>query len=65
MVCYMAFELQGMMNFAAEFKKPDLSEAHRQLGHMSFQKTKQIAKQLGWLLTGSNEVCKACAEGKA
>jgi hypothetical protein len=45
--------------------KMTLNEAHGKLGHMSFRKTKQIAKQLGWSLTGSNEVCEACAEGKA
>jgi hypothetical protein len=45
--------------------KMTLINAHGKLGHMSFQKTKQVANQLGWMLTGSGKVCKACAEGKA
>jgi hypothetical protein len=45
--------------------KMTLIDAHGKLGHMSFQKTKQVANQLGWILTGSSKVCKACAEGKA
>jgi hypothetical protein len=66
----MAFQLQGMMSFAAEFidaqpVKMTLINAHGKLGHMSFQKKKQVANQLGWMLTGSGKVCKACAEGKA
>jgi hypothetical protein len=45
--------------------KMTLIDALRKLGHMSFLKTKQVANQLSWILTGSSEVCKACAEGKA
>jgi hypothetical protein len=51
--------------FDAQPVKMTLIDAHRKLGHMSFQKTKQVANQLGWILTGSSKVCKACAEGKA
>jgi hypothetical protein len=45
--------------------KMTLINAHKKLGHMSFPKTKQVANQLGWILTGSSKVCKVCAEGKA
>jgi hypothetical protein len=45
--------------------KMTLIDAHKKLGHMSFLKTKQVANQLGWILTGSSKVCKACVEGKA
>jgi hypothetical protein len=53
----------GILN--AQPVKMTVIDAHKKLGHMSFPKTKQVANQLGWILTGSSEVCKACAEGKA
>jgi hypothetical protein len=42
-----------------------VDEAHCKLGHMSIQATKAFANTLNWKLTGTPQVCKACAEGKA
>ena len=46
-------------------KKININKAHQVLGHVSVEVTKQIAKVLGWELTGSFNVCEACIKGKA
>jgi hypothetical protein len=50
-----------------EISGPKMSylEAHAKLGHVSTAETKRIGKLLGWVLTGEEERCKACAIGKA
>jgi hypothetical protein len=40
-------------------------EAHDKLGHIGMQAVKSTAMALGWVLTKSEMVCEACAEGKA
>jgi Reverse transcriptase (RNA-dependent DNA polymerase)/Zinc knuckle len=42
-----------------------VQQAHNKLGHISFEKTKKIAKQMGWILTNNVTICYACAEAKA
>jgi hypothetical protein len=39
-------------------------KAHRQLGHLSIQATKDAAACLGWHLKGNFERCEDCAIGK-
>jgi hypothetical protein len=54
--------------FGIQDDKPvrmSMSEAQNKLGHMSYQRTKLISKELGWTLTGAVNVYKACSEGKA
>jgi len=45
--------------------KMTTNQAHRILGHMSNERTKQVAMQLGWKLTEAFVTCEACAIGKA
>jgi hypothetical protein len=40
-------------------------EAHVKLGQVPTAETKRIRKMLGWVLTGEEERCKACAIRKA
>ena len=43
-----------------------VDEAHRKLGHVSEYTTRNVAKELGWVLTpGTMRVCGSCAIGKA
>uniref|UniRef100_A0A7S2KWV0 Integrase catalytic domain-containing protein n=1 Tax=Leptocylindrus danicus TaxID=163516 RepID=A0A7S2KWV0_9STRA len=43
-----------------------LSRAHELLGHCSMEEARKTAKHLNWsIVKGSEEVCKACAAGKA
>jgi hypothetical protein len=45
--------------------KMTVMEAHYKRGHQGMQAVKNVANSLGWMLTGKEDVCKACAEGKA
>jgi hypothetical protein len=42
-----------------------VKQAHYKLGPISFEKTKQIAKQMGWILIDNISICYACAEAQA
>jgi hypothetical protein len=42
-----------------------VQQAHNKLVHISFEKTKQIDKQMGWILTDNISTCNARAEAKA
>ena len=51
---------------SATTKAVSIKTAHEQLGHLSKDATRQVAKQLGWLITkGSLKACESCAIGKA
>jgi hypothetical protein len=43
-------------------EKMSFINVHCKLGHMSYSKTKQISKNLGWTLTNEESICKVCAE---
>ena len=46
--------------------KMSAQQAHEKLGHINKRATKEIAKNLGWLLINNQPLnCAACAAGKA
>ena len=46
--------------------KMSVQQAHEKLGHINKRAMKEIAKNLGWLLTDNQLLdCAACAAGKA
>ena len=43
-----------------------IKQAHDELGHMSEDMTRKVAKELGWtIVRGTMKICESCAKGKA
>ena len=47
-----------------EGRKVNRNKLHKMLGHVSEDKLRATAKNMGWVLTGQNEKCEDCALGK-
>jgi hypothetical protein len=45
--------------------KMNIMKAHDLLGHCSEEMTRETAKEMGWILSGTWKPCEACAAGKA
>ena len=55
---------QAMINME-KGKNVSINHAHQMLGHDSEDKMRQMAKLLGWHLTGKLQRCENCAISKA
>ena len=57
---------KGLMSKEKErLKRIDIMEFHQKMGHISKATLEKVAETYGFKLTGTFEVCKACAEAKA